>query len=83
MNPVLSNLSSVVSRSLVRIAIVVLAACAPGAGAAQLPALPAGLSAPPKPLAMPEFDLPTVAGAPFRSQSLRGQVVIVRYWASW
>ena len=44
---------------------------------------PAGLSAPAKPTVMPAFDLPTVNGSTFRSESLRGQVVIVRYWASW
>ena len=51
--------------------------------AADLPAPPAGLTAPPKATAMPAFDLPTTAGSTFRSESLRGQVVIVRYWASW
>jgi hypothetical protein len=51
--------------------------------AADLPVPPAGLTAPPKPTAMPAFDLPTTAGGTFRSESLRGQIVIVRYWASW
>ena len=51
--------------------------------AADLLRPPAGLTAPPKPTAMPAFDLPTTAGSTFRSESLRGQVVVVRYWASW
>ena len=83
MNRTLFHPLSAVSRMLLRVAIAVLAASAPGASAAQLPAYPAGLSAPPKPLAMPAFDLPTVSGTTFHSESLRGQVVIVRYWASW
>ena len=60
-----------------------LALCCASAVAADLPAPPAGLSAPPKATAMPAFDLPTTAGGVFRSESLRGQVVVVRYWASW
>ena len=66
-----------------RALVAVLALCAASAIAADLPAPPAGLSAPPKLTAMPAFDLPTTAGSTFRSESLRGQVVVVRYWASW
>lgn len=51
--------------------------------AADMTGPPAGLSAPSKPTIMPAFELPTVAGSTLRSDSLRGQVVIVRYWASW
>ena len=51
--------------------------------AADLPPPPAGLRAPAKPTAMPAFELPTIAGATMRSESLKGQVVIVRFWASW
>jgi hypothetical protein len=45
--------------------------------------MPPGLSAPAKPMVMPAFDLPTVAGSPLRSESLKGQVLVVRFWASW
>ena len=51
-------------------------------GFAQAP-LPQGLSAPAKSTAMPAFDLPTTAGPSLRSESLRGQVVVIRFWASW
>jgi hypothetical protein len=34
-------------------------------------------------MVMPAFDLPTVAGSPLRSESLKGQVLVVRFWASW
>ena len=71
---------SVMRKSLTRFAL--LAAmlwCANGIAADP----PAGLSAPPKPTMMPAFELPTTAGNTFRSEALRGQVVIVRYWASW
>jgi len=50
---------------------------------AAAPGMPSGLSAPAKPTVMPAFDLPTVAGSPFRSESLKGQVLVVRFWASW
>jgi len=60
-----------------------LALCVHPAVAADLPPLPKGLNAPAKPTTMPAFDLPTVAGPNLRSESLKGQVVIVRFWASW
>jgi hypothetical protein len=47
------------------------------------PALPAGLNAPAKPTALPSFDLPVTAGGTLRSESLRGQVAVIRFWASW
>lgn len=50
---------------------------------AAAPGMPPGLSAPAKPMVMPAFDLPTVAGSPLRSESLKGQVLVVRFWASW
>ena len=49
---------------------------------AQVPP-PPGLSAPAKPTSMPPFDLPTTAGPALRSEALRGQVVVIRFWASW
>lgn len=47
------------------------------------PALPAGLNAPAKATPMPAFDLPVTAGGTLRSESLRGQVAVIRFWASW
>jgi hypothetical protein len=44
---------------------------------------PPGLAPPAKPTAMPAFELPTTAGNPLRSDALRGQVVVIRFWASW
>jgi hypothetical protein len=70
-------------RRFLRFAVVGAAAWCACAQAAELPAPPKGLSAPAKPLAMPEFDLPTIDGGTLRSESLRGQVLLVRYWASW
>ena len=67
----------------IRTLMAVLAFVCASAIAADLPSPPAGLSAPAKPTGMPAFDLPTTAGSTFRSESLRGQVVVVRYWASW
>ena len=72
-------LQSVVKQSLIGVG-VLMAAMSASSGAADLPT---GLSVPPKATQMPAFDLPTTAGSTFRSESLRGQVVIVRYWASW
>jgi hypothetical protein len=74
------SLASVLSKSCTRIAALALVVCCASGVAADLPK---GLSAPPKPTAMPAFDLPTTAGGALHSESLRGQVVIVRYWASW
>ena len=44
---------------------------------------PPGLTPPAKPTAMPAFELPTTEGGTLRSPSLRGQVVVIRFWASW
>lgn len=43
--------------------------------------LPEGLTA--KATAMPAFALPTTAGSELDSRSLAGQVVVIRFWASW
>ena len=43
--------------------------------------LPEGLTA--KAAAMPAFELPTTAGSKLDSRSLAGQVVVIRFWASW
>jgi hypothetical protein len=45
--------------------------------------MPAGLSVPVKPAAMPAFELPTLTGKPLRSETLKGQVLVIRFWASW
>lgn len=66
-----------------RVSVIVLAAWCVVATAAGLPAFPPGLSKPAKSLAMPAFELPTTTGALVHSSALRGQVLIVRYWASW
>lgn len=71
---------SVIARSCTRLAALALIAACAGSLAADLPK---GLSAPTKPTEMPAFDLPTTAGGTLRSESLKGQVLIVRYWASW
>jgi hypothetical protein len=47
------------------------------------PAASLELKAPAKPMGMPAFVLPTTAGTQLDSRSLEGQVVIVRFWASW
>ena len=44
---------------------------------------PPGLAPPAKPTAMPAFELPTTEGGTLRSESLRGEVVVIRFWASW
>ena len=47
------------------------------------PAPPPELKAPAKPTAMPAFVLPTTAGPNLDSKSLQGQVLVIRFWASW
>jgi hypothetical protein len=32
---------------------------------------------------MPAFELPTADGKALRSQALNGQVLVIRFWASW
>lgn len=51
--------------------------------AAAETAPPSGLSAPAKPARMPAFELPTADGKTLRSQTLDGQVLVIRFWASW
>lgn len=51
--------------------------------AAAQPAPPSELKALAKPTAMPAFVLPTTAGAKLDSKALEGQVVVIRFWASW
>jgi len=56
--------------------------CGP-VSAADMPSPPAGLTAPAKPTTLPAFDLPTTAGTQLRSETLKGQVLVIRFWASW
>jgi hypothetical protein len=47
------------------------------------PTPPSGLEALKQPAAMPSFNLPTTSGGTLDSATLKGKVVIVRFWASW
>jgi cytochrome oxidase Cu insertion factor (SCO1/SenC/PrrC family) len=69
--------------SLLLLSLVCAGAMGFGGQARAQASLPPGLSAPAKPTAMPAFELPTTAGTPLRSDALRGQVVVIRFWASW
>ena len=67
-----------------------LAGVALGIALGHAPLAPAATTAPPpelkplaQPTAMPAFSLPTTAGAKLDSQSLKGQVLVIRFWASW
>jgi hypothetical protein len=60
-----------------------LAAVALSALAADLPPLPAGLTAIAKPVHMPAFNLPTPAGGAVKADEFRDKVVIARFWATW
>jgi len=44
---------------------------------------PLGLGAVQRATPMPAFTLPVVDGEPFDSTTLRGKVVVVRFWATW
>ncbi|MDB5811113.1 MAG: hypothetical protein JWN94_3235 [Betaproteobacteria bacterium] len=54
-----------------------------GAMAAELPALPAGLTAVSKPVHLPAFNLATPAGGKMRADEFKGKVLIARFWATW
>jgi len=60
-----------------------MALAASAAGAADLPALPEGLSVPKSALKMPAFNLPIATGGAIRSDELKGKIVIARFWATW
>jgi len=53
------------------------------ADAETAPVPPSGLSALTQPVAMPSFNLPSTDGGALDSTTLKGKVVIVRFWASW
>jgi cytochrome oxidase Cu insertion factor (SCO1/SenC/PrrC family) len=44
---------------------------------------PDGMATVSPPVPMPEFSLPHLNGEVFQSSALQGQVVVVRFWATW
>jgi hypothetical protein len=60
-----------------------LAALSFAVGAADMPPLPAGLSAPAKPVHLPQFTLATPAGGKVNADEFKGKVLIARFWATW
>jgi hypothetical protein len=84
--PALRTCSSRIARRQLLVAgaaVVLTASWHAAPAAAAEPALPSGLSAPAKPAQMPAFELPTADGKVLRSQSLNGQTLVIRFWASW
>lgn len=65
------------------LAIALAAAFAAPARALSPPEPPKGLSAPPQPTPMPQFELPGIDGSKARSADLRNKVAVIRFWASW
>jgi hypothetical protein len=59
------------------------ASFAVSAAAADLPALPAGLTALSKSVHVPAFNLATPAGGTVREDEFHGKVLIARFWATW
>lgn len=51
--------------------------------AKSAPRPPSGLHALQQPAAMPSFTLPTISGGTLDSATLKGKVVVVRFWATW
>jgi cytochrome oxidase Cu insertion factor (SCO1/SenC/PrrC family) len=49
----------------------------------ETPALPENLAAVEPATPMPVFSLPGLNGEAFKSAALQGQVVVVRFWATW
>ena len=44
---------------------------------------PEGLLPPEKPASIPDFRLPSADGTTFEAASLRGKVVVMRFWSTW
>ena len=65
------------------LATLALAALAVSAAAADLPPLPAGLTAITKPVHLPAFTLATPAGGKVRADEFKDKVLIARFWATW
>ena len=65
------------------LAAIALASVAFSAAAAELPALPAGLTAVTKPVHLPAFNLATSAGKRYGQTNFKGKVLIARFWATW
>ena len=65
------------------LAAIALALVVLSAAAAELPPLPAGLTAPAKSVHMPAFNLALAAGGTARADEFRNKVVIARFWATW
>ncbi len=65
------------------LAVVALAALAFSTAAAELPPLPAGLTAVTKPVHLPAFTLATPAGGKVHADEFKGKVLIARFWATW
>ena len=72
-----------VRRWLVAISLCVMLGGFSMAYAESAPTPPSGLTALAQPAAMPSFQLPATNGDTLDSASLAGQVVIVRFWATW
>lgn len=75
-------MSSLLSLGRVAVALT-FSALAITAAAAELPPLPAGLTAPAKPVHLPQFTLATPAGGKVRADEFKGKVLIARFWATW
>jgi cytochrome oxidase Cu insertion factor (SCO1/SenC/PrrC family) len=54
-----------------------------GGAAAEVVAPPMGLGEVQSATPMPTFSLPSVHGQTFDPSTLRGKVVVVRFWATW
>jgi hypothetical protein len=65
------------------LAVLVFALLSSNAVAAELPPLPAGLTAPAKPIQMPAFTLATPGGGKVGADEYKGKVLIARFWATW
>ncbi len=65
------------------VAAAALASMALGASAAELPPLPAGLTAPAKPAHLPDFNLAKPESGSVRASDFKGKVMIARFWATW
>ena len=65
------------------LAAIALASVAFSAAAAELPALPAGLTAVTKPIHLPAFNLATPRRRQNAGRRIKGKVLIARFWATW